>query len=144
MICKIQPKTYKMTSNWFAYNFWLCHFKTWNWQKHENQENLKTLTNNQYLKHTPNLPTQHNLILSSGHRPNFDSWSCITKYWPSFAKFDNSFLTISLSNWCHTSPTPISHHIFPIQRWILNLSLEHYRYVLLHQHKKKFWFVTFP
>ena len=33
----------------------------------------KTLKNtDQYPKHTQNLPTQHNLILSSGHRPNFD------------------------------------------------------------------------
>ena len=116
MICKIQPKTYKMTPSWFAYDFWLYHFKTWNWQKHENWENLETLTKTQYLKHTQNLPTQHNLILSNGHRPNFDSWSCLTKYWPSFANFDCSFFTIWPSNWCHTLPTPMSHHILPIQR----------------------------
>ena len=41
----------------------------------------KTLKNtDQYPKHTQNLPTQHNLILSSGHRPNFDGWSCLTKF----------------------------------------------------------------
>ena len=83
--------------------------------KHGNQENLKTQTNTQYPKHTQNLPTQHNLILSSGHRPNFNGWSCLTKYWPSFANFDCIFFTIWPSNWCHTSPTPISHHILPIQ-----------------------------
>ena len=84
--------------------------------KHGNQENLKTQTNTQYPKHTQNLPIQHNLILSSGHKPNFDGWSCLIKYSPSFANFDYSFFTIWPSNWCHTSPTPIPHHILPIQR----------------------------
>ena len=32
----------------------------------------RPIPNTQYPKHTQNLPTQHNLILSSGHRPNFD------------------------------------------------------------------------
>ena len=52
----------------------------------------------------------------SGHRPNFNGWPCLTKYWPSFAKFDYLFLTIWPSNCCHTLPTPISHHILQIQR----------------------------
>ena len=52
----------------------------------------------------------------SGHRPNFNGWPCLIKYWPSFANFDHSFLTIWPSNCCHTSPTPISHHILRIQR----------------------------
>ena len=70
--------------------------------------------NTQYPKPTQNLLTQHNLIISSGHRPNFDGWSCLTKYWLSFANFDYSFFTIWPSNWWLTSPTPISHHIFPV------------------------------
>ena len=60
--------------------------------------------------------TSKNIWLSSDHRPNFDGWSCLTKYWPSFVNFDYSFFTICSSNWCHTSPTPMSHHILPIQR----------------------------
>ena len=84
--------------------------------KHGNQENLKTQTNTQYPKHTQNLPIQHNLILSSGHKPNFDGWPCLTKYWPIFANFDYTFLTIRLSDCCHTSLSPISHNILPIQR----------------------------
>ena len=56
------------------------------------------------------------MILSSGHRPNFNGWPSLTKYWPSFANFNYSFLTIWPSNSCHTLPIPISHHILQIQR----------------------------
>ena len=56
------------------------------------------------------------MILTSGHRPNFNGWPSLTKYWPGFANFDHSFLTIWPSNYCHTLPIPISHHILQIQR----------------------------
>ena len=42
--------------------------------------------------------------------------SLLNQYWPSFTNFDYSFFTIWLSNSCHTLPTPIYHHILPIQR----------------------------
>ena len=66
---------------------------------------------------TLSIQWSNNLILLSGHRPNFNGWSCLTKYWSSFANFDYSFFTIWPSNWCYSSPTPISHHILPIQ-WL--------------------------
>ena len=79
-------------------------------EKQKRGENPKIQTN------TQNPPIQPNLILSSGYRPNFNGWPCLTKYWPGFANFDHSFLTIWPSNYCHTSPTPISYHILQIQQ----------------------------
>ena len=61
MICKLQPRTYKMTLNGFAYDFWLYHFKTWNLKKLENQKNLKTLINTQ----NPLKTSLNNLIWSN-------------------------------------------------------------------------------
>ena len=56
--------------NGFAYDF---DFATLKLEIDKSIKTKKTLKNtDQYPKHTQNLPTQHNLILSSGHRPNFD------------------------------------------------------------------------
>ena len=85
-------KTYKMTSNGFAYDFWFCHFKTWNWQK---QENLKTLINTQ----NPLKTSLNNLIWSNPMvleiTLNFDQRSIkFNRLWRSLTRFDYSIFTI--------------------------------------------------
>ena len=47
---------------------------------------------------------------------NYHETSNIDQFWQSFENFDYSFLTIQPYDCCHTSRTPISHHILPIQR----------------------------
>ena len=80
----------------------------------------KCMKTKKTLKHWPIPNTQNSLKTSLlntiwSYRVIIDPTLIVDHVWPNFANFDYSFFTIWPSNWCHTSPTPISHHILPIQ-----------------------------
>ena len=83
-------------------------------------ETDKSMKTNKTLRHWP-IPNTQNTLKTSllniiwSYRVVMDPTLMVDHVWPSFANFDYSFFTIWPSNWCHTSPTPISHHILPIQ-----------------------------
>ena len=79
-------------------------------EKHKSGENPKIQNNTQ----NPLKTSLFNLIWS--YRLVIDPTSMVDHVWLNFANFDHSFLTIWLSNCCHTSLTPISHHILQIQQ----------------------------
>ena len=86
-------------------------------KKHESRENPKTQKNT----YNPLKISIVNLMWSYRVVTDLTSmvdhvWPNIDQFWQNFANFDNTFLTIRLSDCCHTSLTPISHNILPIQR----------------------------
>ena len=85
-------------------------------KKHESRENPKTQKNT----YNPLKISIVNLMWSYRVVTDLTSmvdhvWPNIDQFWQNFANFDYTFLTIRLSDYCHTSLTPISHNILPIQ-----------------------------
>ena len=88
-------------------------------------ETNKSMKTNKTLRHWPILNTQNTLKTSLlniiwSYRVVMDPTLMVDHVWLNIDQvlqtFDYSFFTIWPSNWCHTSPTPISLHILPIQR----------------------------
>ena len=100
-----------------------------------------------FIEKHENLPTQPNLILLKGHRPNFNGWPCLTKYWPILTKFCKLWVLTShnLTIWlllCILHQHQYLTTFFESNDQILDLSLEHYGHVLLYPHTRKLWLVT--
>ena len=110
-------------------------------KKHDNRKNSKIQTNTQ----NPLKTSLFNLIWS--YRVVIDPTSMVDHVWPNIDQVLQT-LTTHFSQSDHLIVIILRQHqylitFFKYNGRILDLSLKHYGHVLLYQHTKKFWLVTF-